>query len=162
MRLGASWQGLRPDEVRSLLLSICRRVQVHVDRLEMTIDSLALVRRIEPQIAADDTTPTKTPPDADVSPLVLTIPARLRRAGMEMRMVVDDGSEPANVDPGLVRVLVRAFAIRDQLFNDHSLSPNDIAEREGIGPSYPHASSASPSSRRTLSPPSSTEDTRQN
>jgi len=136
MRLGASWHGLRPDEVRSLLLSICRRVQVHVDRLEMTIDSLALVRRIEPQIAGDDAIPAKTPPDADVAPLVLTTPARLRRAGMEMRMVVDDGSEPANVDPGLVRVLVRAFAIRDQLFNDHSLSPNDIAEREGIVPSY--------------------------
>ena len=55
---------------------------------------------------------------------------------MEMRMVVDDGSEPAKVDTGLVRVLVRGFAIRDQLFNDHSLTLNDVAEREGIVPSY--------------------------
>jgi hypothetical protein len=135
-RLAASWQGLRPDEARGLLLSICRRVQVHADRVDLTIDRLAFIRRLEPQMAAGDRIAAKVPSDADASPLLLTIPARLRRAGIEVRMVVDDGSEPANVDPGLVRVLVRAFAIRDQLFNDHGLSLSDVAEREGIVPSY--------------------------
>jgi site-specific DNA recombinase len=130
------WQGLRPDEVRSLLLAICPSVSLHADRVEVTIDSLALLNRLEPPIDGDDAPTAKTPLDADVSPLVLTIPARLRRAGMEMRMVVDDGSEPARVDTGLVRALVRGFAIRDQLFNDHSLSPSDIANREGVVPSY--------------------------
>ena len=53
-----------------------------------------------------------------------------------MHTVVDDEPEPAAVDTGLVRPLVRAFAIRDQLFKDHSLSLTDMAEREGIVPSY--------------------------
>ena len=52
--------------------------------------------------------------------MVLTIPARLKRTGIEMRMVVDDGSEPANVDPGLVRLLVRAHAIRARLVEEPS------------------------------------------
>jgi site-specific DNA recombinase len=54
----------------------------------------------------------------------------------EIPLVVDDGSEPAAIDTGLVRTLVRAFSIRDQLFKDHSLSLRDMAEREGIVPSY--------------------------
>jgi hypothetical protein len=41
--------------------------------------------------------------------LTLTIPARLKRAGKEMRIVVEDGS--ASLDASLVRVLVRAYAI---------------------------------------------------
>jgi hypothetical protein len=134
-RLAGALQGLRPDEIRSLLLAICTHIQVHVDRVDMTLDRLALIRRLAPQIAEDDAA-AATSPDADASPLILTIPARLRRAGMEMRMVVDDGSEPAKVDTGLVRVLVRGFAIRDQLFRDHSLTLNAVAEREGIVPSY--------------------------
>ena len=137
-RLAITWHDLRPDEVRGLLLSICPRVQVHADRVEVTINALALVRRFDQATAAVsiDGTATQSRSGSGTSPFVLTIPARLRRAGIEMRMVVDDGSEPTAVDTGLVRTLVRGFVIRDQLFKDHSLSLNDMAEREGIVPSY--------------------------
>jgi DNA invertase Pin-like site-specific DNA recombinase len=134
--VGKSWQDLRPDEPRSLLLAICRRVQVLSGRIEVTIDKLRLIERLQPQSAEDEPPDAKILSSKDDATVVLTIPARLRRAGMEMRMVVDDGSEPARVDPGLVRVLVRAFAIRDRLLNDHSLTLNDIAAVEGIVPSY--------------------------
>src|SRR6185295_5239659 len=67
---------------------------------------------------------------------VSTIPARLKRTGIEMRMVVDDGSEPANVDPVLVRLLVRAHAIRARLLQDSSLTLKEIAAEEGVVGSY--------------------------
>ena len=51
-------------------------------------------------------------------------------------MVVDDGSEPANVDPVLVRLLVRAHAIRVRLLKDPSLTLREIAVEEGVGGSY--------------------------
>jgi hypothetical protein len=105
-------------------------------KTKSTIDKLALIRRLGPQSAEDESSGAKTLPSKDVATFVLTIPARLRRAGMGMRMVVDDGSEPARVDAGLVRVVVRAFAIRDRLLNDHSLTLNDIAALNGIVPSY--------------------------
>ena len=44
------------------------------------------------------------------------------RAGTEMKLVVEDESEPANIDPVLVRLLVRADAIRARLFQDPSLT----------------------------------------
>jgi hypothetical protein len=52
----------------------------------------------------------------------LSIPARLKRTGKEMRIIVDDGSEPAIPDTGLVRLLVRANAIRDRLLADRSVT----------------------------------------
>jgi hypothetical protein len=53
-----------------------------------------------------------------------------------MRLVVDDGSEPATLDTGLIRLLVRANAIRNQLLMDRSLTLDDIAKTEGVVPSY--------------------------
>jgi site-specific DNA recombinase len=68
--------------------------------------------------------------------MVLTIRARLKRTGIEMRMVIDDGSEPANVDPVLVRLLVRTHAIRARLLEDPSLTLREIAAEEGVVGSY--------------------------
>jgi site-specific DNA recombinase len=66
----------------------------------------------------------------------LSIPACLKRTSKEMRIVVSDGSEPATPDSGLVRLLVRANAIRDQLLADRSLTFEDIAKTGGVVPSY--------------------------
>ena len=44
--------------------------------------------------------------------------------------------KPATPDSGLVRLLVRANAIRDQLLADRSLTFEDIAKSEGVVPSY--------------------------
>ena len=116
--------------------AICPRIQIHAERVDVTLDRHALVRRLEQQAGGAGTAMPGPQEETDATPLILTIPARLRRAGMEMRMVVDDGSAPAKVDTGLVRVLIRGAAIRDQLFKDHSLTLNDVAERAGIVPSY--------------------------
>ena len=67
---------------------------------------------------------------------MLSIPARLKRTGKEMRIIVGDGSDPATPDTGLVRLLVRANAIRGQLLADRSLTFEDIAKSEGVVPSY--------------------------
>jgi hypothetical protein len=52
-----------------------------------------------------------------------------------MRMIVGDGSEAATPDNGLVRLLVRANAIRDQLLADRSPTFEDIAKTGGVVPS---------------------------
>ena len=66
----------------------------------------------------------------------MTIRARLKRTGIEMRMVVEDGSEPANVDPVLVRLLVWTHAIRARLLQDPSLTLREIAAEERVSSSY--------------------------
>ena len=68
--------------------------------------------------------------------MILTVRARLKRAGIEMRMVVEDGSAPTAVDDTLVRLLVRAHAIRARLLQDPSLTLREIAAEEGVVSSY--------------------------
>jgi hypothetical protein len=133
--LGATLADLPSEVIRTLLAAICIRSQVHTDRVDIMIDRIALVMRLAPTAVTVEPTAASQNTSA-VGPLVLSIAARLRRAGKEMRMVIDDGSGPANIDAGLVRVLLRGFAIRDQLFADHGLTLNDVAEPEGMNPSY--------------------------
>jgi lambda repressor-like predicted transcriptional regulator len=68
--------------------------------------------------------------------MILTLRARLKRTGIEMRMVVEDGSAPATVDGTLVRLLVRAHAIRARLLQDPGLTLREIAAEEGVVSSY--------------------------
>jgi site-specific DNA recombinase len=133
-RLAGSWQELDAERLRAILRAVVTRVQVHSDRVDVTLDqtgvALWLSAKDQQQLAhagGDDRERYLT---------VLTIPARLKRTGIEMRMVIEDGSEPANVDPVLVRLLVRAQTIRARLLQEPSLPLKGIATEEGISSSY--------------------------
>jgi hypothetical protein len=111
------------------------RVQVHVDRIDITLDQDGVRGHLDE--ATRKTEPNeKTQSEANRQVTTLSIPARLKRTGKEMRIIVGDGSKPATPDTGLVRLLVRANAIRDQLLADRSLTFEDIAKTEGVVPSY--------------------------
>ena len=115
-------------------VAMVTKVQVHSDRIDVTLDQMGVALWLN---AKDQRQPAHPGGDDREQHLtVLTIPARLKRTGIEMRMVVDDGSEPANVDPVLVRLLVRAHAIRARLLEDPSLPLKEIAAEEGISSSY--------------------------
>jgi site-specific DNA recombinase len=62
--------------------------------------------------------------------ITLTIPVRLKRGGKEMKLIVEDGSDPITPDASLVRVLVRAHMIRDRIFADKSLTLEEVAKSE--------------------------------
>src|SRR6202035_4795088 len=64
------------------------------------------------------------------------IRVHLQRAGKEMRLVYQDGSGGSSPDSRLVRLFVRAHAIRDRLLNDKSITLEELAKAEGVVPSY--------------------------
>jgi site-specific DNA recombinase len=120
---------------RAFMRSSIVRVQVYVDHIDIILDQDRVCRCLDE--AAKQIEPIeKTRPEANRKVITLSIPARLKRTGKEMRIIVDDGSEPATPDTGLVRLLVRANAIRDQLLADRSLTFEDIAKSAGVVPSY--------------------------
>jgi site-specific DNA recombinase len=105
------------------------KVQVHPDRVDVTLDQMGVASWLNTK---DRPRPIRAGGnDHERYLTVLTIPARLRRTGIEMRLVVDDGSEPANVDPGLVRLLLRAHAIHTRLLEEPSVPLKEIAAEEG-------------------------------
>jgi hypothetical protein len=131
----ATWAELRADDVRKFMLSIVARIQVHADRIDILLNPMNLARwfgRTDSQ--AEPTTATLS--DTEGPFLTLTIPARLKRVGKEMKILIEDGSDRATPDASLVRTLVRAHVIRDRIFADKSLTLDEIAKSEDIVPSY--------------------------
>ncbi len=66
-----------------------------------------------------------------------TLPARIRRRGVETRLVLDDGeagSPDARVDPALIKALIRARRWFEALASGQSLEA--IAEAEGVSAPY--------------------------
>ncbi len=53
-----------------------------------------------------------------------------------MKIVVENGSDHAIPDASLVRIVIRSHAIRDRLFQDKSLTLEEIAKSEEMTPSY--------------------------
>ena len=99
-RLAASWQDLAAERLRASLKAMVTHVQVHSDRVDVTLDQMGVALWLN---AKDQTRPIRAGGnDREQCLTVLTVPARLKRTGIEMRLVVDDVAEPANVHLGLV------------------------------------------------------------
>ena len=127
--LAASWQSLDAERLRGILRTMVRKVQVHADRVDVTIDQRAAVLWLENKDQLLSAQPNERYEDRQL--MVLTIPARLKRAGIGIQMVVDDGSEPARLDGGLIRVLLRAHAIWARVVNEPGITLREIAVEEG-------------------------------
>ena len=115
-------------------------------RLRTTI--LALVQRIEVSAAVviielrphrlvallDETAASSQPPDGAAT-VRLSHPIRLRRAGKEVRMVINQTGAFAS-DPSLVKALARARRFHDMLVNQQAGRFADLARRETLNRSY--------------------------
>jgi site-specific DNA recombinase len=123
------------DDLYTFMRSSIVRVQVHVDRIDITLDQDGVRAHID-EVARKAEPNEQTESETNRQVITLSNPACLKRTGKEMRIVVSDGSEPATPDTGLVRLLVRSNTIRDQLLADRSLTFEDIAKIEGFVPSY--------------------------
>jgi hypothetical protein len=131
----ATWPELKVDDFRKFMLSIVPLIQVHADRIDISVNPTKLLRWFDGSGGHVKRSAT-TMSDNDRHFVSLTIPIRLKRVGNEMKMIVEDGSHPQDLNLSLVRVLVRANVIRDHLLADKTLTLEEIAKAEGIVPSY--------------------------
>jgi site-specific DNA recombinase len=131
----ATWTELKADDVRKFMLSIVARIQVHADRIDILLNPISLARWLSRTDShAEPTTATQC--DTEGPFLTLTVPARLKRVGKEMKILVENRSNSPSPDASLVRILVRAHMIQDRFLADKSLTLDEIAKSEGIVPSY--------------------------
>jgi len=68
---------------------------------------------------------TSVPASHDV--MTLSVPARLKRVGREMRMLVEGADDQAAADPSLLRVIARAHDIQGRLSQNTDLTVHDLA-----------------------------------
>jgi DNA invertase Pin-like site-specific DNA recombinase len=128
----ARWAELERDELRQFLLATVPRIQVLVGRIEISLDTANLLR----WLLGRDADPGQRFPQAQAHVTTLSVPARLKRTGLEMRFVIDGDASQREADAGLTRILIRAHAVRGRLLRDATLSVDEVAREENVSPSY--------------------------
>jgi site-specific DNA recombinase len=123
-----------PERIQAIVTALIRRVEIRPNSLQIDVgrsrySALLAAQSINLPVRDDK------PGSSDDDILTLTSPARLRRVGREMKMLVDGhhGSAP---DPGLLRVIAQAHDIQSRLVQNTDLSVRDIAREERVTAAY--------------------------
>ena len=129
-----------------LLRPFIVRAQVHLDRIDVDLgadrlaDALLGGGSVETWLSpkqGDDREAAAASAAAAGDPVIrLTILAELKRAGMEMKFVLDGADSGVPPDAALVRLLVRAYALACCLASRPSSTLEEVAAKEGIGAPY--------------------------
>jgi DNA invertase Pin-like site-specific DNA recombinase len=79
-------------------------------------------------------------PGSTSSPKVLHlfrfVPLKVKRRGVEMRLIINGGDEPRKPDPALLKAFARARGWFEELASGHVSSLVEIARREGLAKRY--------------------------
>ncbi len=139
--LSARWESMPGEGLHERMRSVLARTQVHSDRIDLEVEPAALVRLLlnesgDAEIGIGGRAPTPAADRAETHSIMLVIPARLKRTGMEMKFVIDGPRASAPADASLVRLLLRARKIGNRLLKSGAPTLDEIAQEEGIVPSY--------------------------
>ena len=116
---------LSPGDQRSWLLRLVERVELGGDGVSVTIRAAGLF-----ELAGLPTT-------KGVQPIVITAPGKIERRAREVRMVIaPEHATVADVDIGLIKLLVKAHAARRTLFAGGGASLAEVARAEGHDQDY--------------------------
>src|SRR6266436_6276568 len=129
--LGKHWPELPVARKRAVLAALVERIEVSLDQIDIRLrpsrlGALLDVAAALPQDVKDDETET------------LSVPVRLRRAGREIRMVIN-GTDPlaaAKPDARLIKLLLRARRFNATLADSEGIPFAVLAQREGVSRSY--------------------------
>jgi site-specific DNA recombinase len=117
----------KPARVRELLLAIVRRLAIGQGMLTIELKGGALL-----------TLADLGPAGPSQGPVRLEVECQLVRRSKEVRLAVAPKSSPRDpdIDPSLVKLLVKAHAARNALFASNGLSLAEVSQAEGHDPHY--------------------------
>src|ERR1700732_3013176 len=129
--IGRRWSELPAARTRPVLAALIERVEVRIDQVDIHLRPTGLS-------ALFDTAVTASQSVLEEETVILSVPARLRRAGMEIRMVVDrtDPFAVVKPDPRLIKLLIRARRFNATLVQSENVAFAALALREGVSRSY--------------------------
>jgi site-specific DNA recombinase len=133
--LAQAWPELAPAEQRGILRALLARIELHAGRVDLHL----LPNSLSGVILGEAGFPARRPPPEmrpTATPLVLSVPAVLKRAGLEMKLIVDGPDGARNPDPALLKLMSRAQRLRDRLLQGDGAGVGELAERDGITASY--------------------------
>jgi site-specific DNA recombinase len=129
--IGKHWPELSVARKRAVLTAMIERIEVGIDQID--------IRLRPPRLGAlldGDAPPSQGVGEEETE--LLSVPVRLRRAGREIRIVME-GTDPfatAKPDARLVKLLLRARRFNAVLTQGEGIAFAALAQREGVSPSY--------------------------
>src|SRR5438034_5253449 len=126
---------MAPDKVKAMLMALLCRVKIKPDRIEINISR----HRLAVLLAGQSIDPTMQDQRRDRGSddvVTFVAPARLKRVGREMRMLVENSDDHTAADPSLLRVIARAHDIQARLIQNTKLTVHDIARVERVTAAY--------------------------
>jgi site-specific DNA recombinase len=134
-RIASELEGDGSKTMKAILKALVRRVEVAPDCVKIDISQCELVEVLAaPTI--DLTTKDRRPIHPSDKVITLTAPVKLKRAGREMKMLVDDPGDRTSIDMTLLRIVARAHDIQTRLTQNTNLTVHDIAREEQVTPAY--------------------------
>ena len=124
-----------PDKAKTVLAALAWRVEIRSDQVKIKLSRQCVAALLA------GTPRDMTSPDPDLSAnsddvFILSVPARLKRVGREMKMVLDNADERATPDPSLLRIIARAHDVQARLNKNSELAVHDIAREERVTAAY--------------------------
>jgi hypothetical protein len=134
-RVAKELQAKAPTVVKTLLMRLLCRVNIKPDRIEISLSRHRLAAMLAGQPI--DQTMQDLGAKQDAHDIVtLAVPARLKRVGREMRMLVDVADHRTTANASLLRIIARAHDIQACLIQNTDLTVHDIAREERVSAAY--------------------------
>jgi site-specific DNA recombinase len=129
--IGKHWPELPVARKRAVLTTLIERIEVSLDQID--------IRLYPPRLGTllnGAATPSQGLSDDETE--ILSVPVRLRRAGREIRMVIDgtDPFAPTKPDSRLIKLLLRARRFNATLAQGEGIPFAALPQREGVNRSY--------------------------
>jgi site-specific DNA recombinase len=126
--LGRQWSELPPARTRAVFTALIERVEVRVDQVDIHLRQIGLGSLFNLSVA----------PCVSEETVILSVPVRLRRAGMETRMLIDGTDQFAATKPDarMIKLLLRACRFNTTLVQSKDIAFAALALREGVSRSY--------------------------
>ena len=132
--LASEWPRMSPLRMRVILVALVQRIDICPDQVIIHLRPRRLVAFLDDRLTAAGSGPVDGEPT-----LSLSHPVQVRRAGKEVRMVIDHTdpfAPPAKPDPSLVKAIVNAHRFNEKLLHGGATKLADLAKTEKLHRSY--------------------------
>lgn len=112
-------------------------IERFVLRVDLRHDGLNVTITLASLLPSEKIIGTEAPSEKSTVPTITRdIPMRMKRRGVEMRLVIGGEWSPPRTDAALIKTIARAHAWFQQLATGHASNIAEIAMREGVDRSY--------------------------
>ena len=128
--IGGRWPEFPMARKRYVLTALIERIEVRIDQIDIRLRPRQLGALL-------DGVATPSQGVSDYETEILSVPVRLRRAGREIRIVID-GTDPfpAKPDVRLIKLLLRARRFNATIAQGEGVPFAALAQLEGVSRSY--------------------------